>query len=98
MALVSVRARFECDGCGRAMEVPIDPAMALHTGHFDVSMVAISAVRTGTCQHVGGSRRESSHGHSCSEYFGNVLCGECTTIADAMYPEPETWDEVKELL
>lgn len=98
MTLIHIHARFECDGCSRKMEVPMDPARIVRMCTPTIMDLAIDAVRGGTSYDVPNDRRTLLTDKSCSVQFDKVLCGDCTTIADAMEPAPKSWEEIEELL
>lgn len=96
MAILWIRACWECDGCGKQFTVDIDSAYK-PPSDWSTTDIALDAVRGGFLVAPNGHRVTLT---SPSVQDGLVLCPDCTGIADEIGPEDHqaTADEIREAL
>lgn len=96
MSITKITIHCDCDGCGKGMQAEMDRTRKTCGEVPDVDALAIDTIRGGVVYPARGATFKA--GVFSSVYFDHLLCPECTVIADAMDPDPKTWDEIKELL
>lgn len=97
MTILSVKARFACDGCGEKFSVDLDPAYRPPT-HWSIDDVAVDCVRGA----VGVELDKASDCTGLTSVQGDkqVLCPRCTHIVDTYVTEDRnaTADEIERAL
>jgi hypothetical protein len=86
MAIVTIKAYFDCDGCGKQFGVEMDPAREAWRAGLAIGDLAEDAVRGG----------QTLAGDSCSVQADMHLCPDCTTIADSINLADESYQPTRE--
>jgi len=86
MSIVTIKAFFDCDGCGKQFGVEMDPARKAWMRRQSLDSMAEDAIR-------GGS---TLSGDSCSVQADMHLCTNCTTVADGINLGDENYQPTRE--
>ena len=81
MAIVTIKAFFDCDGCGTQFGVEMDPARKAWERRQSLDSIAEDAIRGGT----------TLAGDSCSVQGELHLCAKCTRTADNINADDENY-------
>lgn len=86
MSIVTIKAYFDCDGCGAQFGVEMDPARKAWMRRQSLDSMAEDAIR-------GGS---TLAGDSCSVQADLHLCPKCTRVADNINSDDENYSPTRE--
>jgi len=99
MSLKTIRARFECDGCGREFFIELASDIEGDMTLFDIAVAELSS---GFAFHsyVGETRSSIEESFMTSVQAGQHLCPACTRRVDDFVPQEReaTADEIAKAL